>query len=221
MVLWVICLLHSTLAMVSGLCRQPRSWNFLMSVPLNVVLWLRPAVGVLRFPMSCKAVNGQITLLPYFRKESTDRFLDNHPNFTFVNKLNTLKIWKKFHRKLPNYCRTKRHRPKVETLGWCIFRTTIWALTYYVTPASNILRNTQNDHGPRNYLSKIRADYHSDLDNNGIGTRIDFLLRQLGQLQFYRTWDVKLVTCKSTALFDAADLFWHTFCSSVHNDLTH
>lgn len=64
---------------------------------------VKPPVGVLRLPMSCRAVHGQITLSPYFRRETTVKFPENHLNITIVHTLNTKNIWEKFHRTLQNF----------------------------------------------------------------------------------------------------------------------
>jgi hypothetical protein len=64
---------------------------------------VQPPVSVLRLLMSCRAVNGQLTLLPYFKKESTAKFPESPLNFTFIHALDTRKIWEKFHRTFPNF----------------------------------------------------------------------------------------------------------------------
>ena len=63
---------------------------------------VKPPVTVFRLPMACKALNGQLTLSPYYKQESHFNSSDKPLNLSHTLDITSLKIWDNFHRTLPN-----------------------------------------------------------------------------------------------------------------------
>ena len=63
---------------------------------------VQPPLGIIRLPMSCKASNEYMSLMPYYQKESKFEVEDSISELLLNARVANTTIWKPFHEKLPD-----------------------------------------------------------------------------------------------------------------------